>query len=225
MSSIILDGTISVLSKALKNFAKEEKGKEVRPSEVKIIIALSDITVAEATERHPVKRIEGEPFYRIIKQNKPYLRPRKIKVHPGQAMTDEVSFLQVLDAKVDFFQVEPQSKPYLIDAFMRFTADINNDMLNNEGFKAYVKAEQDKLPKEGRTEEHYAEEIKKIEQDIIDENSVNPTDLEIWIITPELPIVQGKPADEPIQPIPFLYAKGELIRQIEFAKDIFQMVE
>lgn len=217
-------GTIEVLSKALANFAGENKENLVRPSEVTLIIGISDITVEEPDERNPIKRVNGEPYYRVIKQGKPYMRARKLKDHPvGQVLTDEVSFLQVLSAKVDFFQVEAQAKPYLQDAFNRFTAEMNGDLLNNEDFKAYID-ETVKSQSEGKNEE----EVKAIEAQLINENIYEPADIEIWIITPakgDKPGVAVNKQDCPIEPVPFLYAGGEKIRQLEFAKDIFGMAE
>ena len=221
MSSVV-DGTVDVLSKALKRFAGEDKTFLVRPSDVIIIIGISDITVEEPTVQNPVKRALGEPFYRIIKQEKPYLRMQKIKAHPGQAETDEVSFLKLLDAKVDFFQYEPQSKPFLMGAFGRFTEELNADLLNNEEFKQFLESEV-KTRGEGKEEA----ELKAIREEIIAENSYGPNDLEIWVVTPKRADIAGKPQDQdgPVIPVPFLYAKGEMVRQIDFAKDIFQMAE
>lgn len=221
--SIVVNGTLDVLSKALKNFAGEDKTQLVRPSEVILIIGLSDVDVEEPTERNPIKRVLGEPFYRVIKQGKPYMRSRKIKVHPGQAMTDEVSFLQVLDSKVDFFQMEGQAKPFLIDAFRRFTDEMNGDLLNNPDFNAYVESEVAKQG-EGKSEE----EKQVIKAELINENSYSPYDLEIWVITAkkqDKPGAKPQDQDSPVQPIAFLYARGEKIRQLHFAKDIFQMEE
>lgn len=225
MNAIIVDGTISVLSKAIKNFANEDKTAIVRPSAVKIIISISDITVEEGTELNPVKRTQGEPFYRIIKNDKPYLRPRKIKVHPGQAMTDEVSFLQVLGSKVDFFQIEMQSKQYLIDAFVRFAAELNKQTLEDEGFKEFIKAEQAKIKVE--EDKNLYEAFLQSEKDmIIADNTIYPTDLEIMVVTPQRETLNKKgEVDEPIEPVPFLYVKGEFIKQLTFSKDIFQMIE
>jgi hypothetical protein len=220
--SIHLSGTIGVLKKALINFANENKELIVRPSEVKIIIGISDVTVTDPTEKNPVKRTEGHPYYRVIKKDKPYLRARKIKVYPYQAMTDEVSFLQVLDAKLDFFQVEELSKPYLIDAFGRFTEEVNEITLNNPGFIEYVNnsipLEKDEKPLSEEDKEH----VKNL---IIAENMLKPSDLEIMIVTPRRNEIQGIAIDEPVEPVPFLYAKGECIRQIDFAKDIFQIFD
>lgn len=224
MSSIILNGTIDVLSKALKNFASEDKTKLVRPSEVILIIGISDIDVEEPTEKNPIKRVEGEPYYRVIKKGEPYIRSRKIKVHPGVAMTDEVTFLQVLDAKLDFFQVEAQAKPYLMDAFKRLTDEVNGELMNDEGFKSYIEASLKPYIEAGQSNEV----IEKEKNNLIDQNLYKIADLEIWIITPkkaDKPGLNANEQDLPIQPVPFLYAKGERVRQIEFAKDIFQMVE
>lgn len=224
MSSIVVDGTIQVLSKAIGNFAKEDKTNLVRPSEVKIFIAISDVTIEEPSEQYPIKRVKGEPFYRVIKKGEPYMRPRKLKKHPFQAFTDEVSFLQVLGALVDFFQVEMQSKTFLMDAFNRFAENLNLDMLNDAGFKAYVKSEQDKFEKLYCTEETYLAVLKEIEDKIVKENTILPTDLEIRVATAEKQI-PGKEPDYPIIPVPFLYAKGEFIKELNFAGDIFAMPE
>jgi hypothetical protein len=222
--STIVYGTIEVLSKALARFAGEDRGNLVRPSEVTLIIGISDITVEEPNDKNPIKRVLGEPYYRVIKQGKPYMRARKLKDHPiGQVLTDEVSFLQVLDSKVDFFQVEAQAKPFLVDAFNRFVEELNSDLLNNEGFKAFIESEV-KSQSEGKNEE----EVKTLEAQLINENIYEAADLELWIITPKKEDVPGlapNKQDYLIEPVAFLYAGGEKIRQLEFGPDVFGMQE
>jgi hypothetical protein len=221
--SVVVNQCIDVLSKALTRFAGEDKTRLVRPSEVMLIIALSDIDVEEPSVQNPIKRTKGHPFYRVIKQGQPYMRPRKLKVHPGQAMTDEVSFLQVLDAKLDFFQVEGQAKPFLMDAFARFTNELNEELQNNPDFQAYIAAQ----VKEQAGDKH-PDEQKAIEVQLINENLYDVTDLEIWVVAPKLADRAGLPPnqqDAPVKPVPVLYAAGKKQRQLDFAKDIFQMAE
>lgn len=221
--SVVVNQCIDVLSKALKRFAGEDKTRLVRPSEVMLIIAISDIDVEEPSVQNPIKRVKGHPFYRVIKQGQPYMRPRKLKVHPGQAMTDEVSFLQVLDAKLDFFQVEGQAKPFLMDAFARFTNELNDELQNNPDFKAYIESQ----VKEQAGDKH-PDEQKAVEVQLINENLYDVTDLEIWVVAPRLADRAGYPPNEqdsPVMPVPVLYAAGEKQRQLDFAKDIFQMAE
>lgn len=217
MSSVVVNGTIDVLQKALKKFAAEDKTFIVKPSEVKIIIAISPITVEEPTAENPIKRIEGEPFYRIVKQDKPYMRSRKIKVHPGAVNTDEVSFLQVLGAKLDFFQLEMQSKPYLMDGFKNMAKEVNADMLNNPGFISYVDDLEQKAKEAGQTQEY----IDEIEASVIKEQTIKDTDLELMITC----IPKNSPEDEPMELIPFLYSRGQFERQLSLAKDIFNIEE
>lgn len=214
--SVVSNQVKDVLLKALKNFATEDKTCLCNPSEVTIIIGISDKTVEEPTPEYPIKRTKGEPYYRVIKQGKPYMRTRKIKAHPGQAITDEVSFLQVIHAKMDFFQQEALSKPFLMDGAARFTQELNTSLLNNPDFKAYL--EQTVATQgEGKSEE----EKKAIEVQCINENQYETHDIELWITAPAQNNADGKPVDLAA----FLYGKGEFVRQLSFSKDIFQVEE
>jgi hypothetical protein len=230
MSDQVVNWTVDILVNGLKNFAKEDKALIVRPSEVKIIIGISDINVTEISREHPVKRVIGEPFYRILKKDQPYMRERKL---PGgdKVMTDQVSFLKILGGLLDMFQIEEQTKPVLIAAFDRFAEEENEALLNNEDFKAYIKGEQEMIAKpsteNGITQEHYEKACKEMEDGIIAENKIEPKDLEIMITTLKRPDVAGlapNKQDEPIQPVLFLLI-GDKKRKITIAEDLFQQVE
>lgn len=224
MSSVVLNQTIDVLSKALKTFAGEEKTDLVRPSDIALRIALSDIDVDTPSVENPIVRVKGEPYYRVLKQEKPCMRLRKIKEYPGQAQTDEVTFLQILDVKFDVFQVGSLAKPFLMDAISRLCEELNSDILNNPSFQMYLDEQVIKRAGANATDK----EKEKVKAEIISEETYVPFDLELRVITAKLKDVPGKAPNEqdaPIRPIPFLYAKDELIKQLRFKEDIFQMVD
>lgn len=131
IENMALEQTTAILHDALKRFAKEDKGKEVEPHQVKIMIG----TKCGSTPQNPdyFDPENTEPYYYVLKNDVPHMRVRKNKDLPnGQEETCEVTFNQILDVKWDVLQKGTFASAYLSAMIKRFSEELQTDPRNIE---------------------------------------------------------------------------------------------
>lgn len=119
-SATIRDMVVKILKESIQRFAIEDKGQEVSAHAVQIVIGTKD-------------EESCEPYYWLIKNGKPHLRPRKNKDVPeGQEMTAEVTFNQILDVRMDVLARGIMARNFLSKAIARFADERQTDPRNIE---------------------------------------------------------------------------------------------
>lgn len=99
--SLAITETRKILRKALENFAKKAG---VKRSQLQLCITTYD-------------EKERMPAYRVMVDGKPFPINGH---HPDGSVNDHVTFSDIIDTKLDFFNREGIATPFLQDALLRF---------------------------------------------------------------------------------------------------------
>jgi hypothetical protein len=136
---IALTQTKKVIKEALQHFATEEKGNELKPHQVKIIVGTKCPNLAFnpgagiTDDNQPFDVTNTEPYYFVLKNDQPYMRVRKNDSLPnGQEMTAEVTFNQILNVKFDLLGKGALAKAFMSEAIARFSTELQTDPRNVE---------------------------------------------------------------------------------------------
>lgn len=128
MSEFIANSIKGILRDALVNFSKEGiETAKIKYSQDQKPIILDELNAAYGPSKFQLiiatrDNTSCEPFYQVMHNGSPFIRKNRDSI-----MTNEVSFLEILNVKMDFLDREERSKPLLIDSIKRFAKELGCD--------------------------------------------------------------------------------------------------